>query len=171
MMQIPKWDKFFLGMAHYVSTASKDPSTKVGAVIVSPDRTDIIMGYNGFPRGMDDSSILYDSRETKYSRIVHAEMNAILLARRSVAGYTLYTFPFICCDRCSVHVIQAGIKRVVAPTPTGDQYARWGEAFNKSRANFKEAGVEVSEYFEIQKEFQNGNSRSVQPAIGARSDH
>jgi dCMP deaminase len=144
--RIPKWDKFFLGLAEYVSRASKDPSTKVGAVLVSPDRTDIILGYNGFARKMKDDKRLYSDRKKKYPRIIHGEMNAVMLARRSVAGYTLYTYPFISCDRCAVHMIQAGIVRAVALAPTQEQQARWGEAFTLTRQFFAEAGVKLVEY-------------------------
>jgi dCMP deaminase len=139
-----KWDTFYLGMAAYVATASKDPSTKVGAVIVRPDKTVASVGYNGFPRGMDDSPALYEDREVKYSRIVHAEMNAILNAHGSVNGSTLYC-SLLPCDRCAVFVVQAGITRVVTPRPDADIETRWGDAFNKTRAIFREAGIEVVE--------------------------
>jgi dCMP deaminase len=138
-----KWDRWFLGMVDYVSTASKDPSTKVGAVIVRPDLTVAAVGYNGFPRGMSDDPELYAHRPTKYSRIVHGEMNAILNAHGSVEGCTLYV-PFPPCDRCAVHVVQAGIKRVVYLEPTEDIKARWAEAFEQTAAIFADAGMEVT---------------------------
>jgi deoxycytidylate deaminase len=70
-------------------------------------------------------------------------MNAILLAKRSLANYTLYVWPFISCDRCAVHVIQSGIKRVVAPIPDKEKLERWKKSFDLSESYFKEAGVEV----------------------------
>lgn len=139
------WDDWFLGLVDYVSTASKDPSTKVGAVITRPDHTVASIGYNGFPRGMSDNASLYADRETKYSRIVHGEMNAILNAHGPVDGFTLYV-PMLCCDRCAVHVIQAGIKRVVCREPSADMVSRWGKAFEATRLMFAEARVEVVEY-------------------------
>lgn len=142
---IDKWDRFFLGLARYVSTASKDPSTKTGAVIVRPDRTIASLGYNGFPRGCDDSPELYADRETKLSRVVHCEMNAILAAREPLHGCTLYTVPFMSCDRCAAHVIQAGIVRCVAPFPSADKLERWAEAFKRTRQIFDEAGVSLVE--------------------------
>lgn len=143
---LPKWDQRFMKLAEQVATWSKDPSTQTGAVIVSPDRTDVILGYNGFARQMKDDTALYADRPTKYSRVIHCEVNAVIFARRSVEGYTLYTAPFLSCDRCAVTMIQAGIKRVVAPMPTPDGASRWADMFAKSRSYFKEAGVSVIEY-------------------------
>lgn len=37
-----KWDQRFLELAKVVSTWSKDPSTKTGAVIVRPDKTEAV---------------------------------------------------------------------------------------------------------------------------------
>lgn len=139
------WDKRFLGLAEYIATWSKDPSTKVGAVIVRPDFTVASVGYNGFPRGMSDKSSLYEDREVKLSRIVHAEMNAILHAREPLKGYTLYTSPVLTCDRCAVHVIQSGIGRVVAPVASEGLSERWGEMFKKAKAYYLEGKVVVTE--------------------------
>lgn len=139
-----KWDRFYLGMAEYVATASKDPSTKVGSVIVRPNNTISSVGYNGFPRGMSDDASLYADRETKYSRVVHAEMNAILNAHGPVEGFTLYnTFPP--CDRCAVFVVQAGIRRVVTLTVPGEAADRWADSLAKTAAIFAEAGVEMNQ--------------------------
>ena len=139
------WDEWFLGLAKYVSTRSKDPSTKTGAVIVRPDRSVASMGYNGFAKGMDDNPELYANREEKYSRIIHCEMNALNFAKESVNGYTLYTYPFISCDRCMPHMIQAGIIRFVAPKPTDDQLSRWAFSFEKTRKYAQESKVELVE--------------------------
>lgn len=140
------WDKYFLDLGRMVATKSKDPSTKVGAVIVRPDRTIVSLGYNGFPRGVADTSERLNDRPTKYSLVVHAEMNAILSARESLQGYTLYTVPFMPCDRCFVHVIQAGITRVVFPRATPDQLLRWGAAFEAVLMLAGEAGITMVEY-------------------------
>jgi dCMP deaminase len=145
MEQLHKWDKRFLRLARETSTWSKDPSTKTGAVIVSPDKVDVILGFNGFPKRMKDSTELYANRETKYSRIIHCEMNALIHSHKSLAGYTLYTWPFLSCDRCAVHMIESGIVHAVAPLPTADQLTRWGKAFELTRSYFEEAGVNVDE--------------------------
>ena len=134
------WHKWLLGLAKYISSASKDPSTKVGAVIVDEDRRVVSLGYNGLPRGVEDSEDRLHNRDLKYKLIVHAERNALLFARGSVKGCTLYTYPMMPCAVCASMVIQSGIKRVVAPVSDNP---RWQEDFALSRQLFAEAGVEV----------------------------
>ena len=138
-------DFFNVGHAQYMSTGSKDPSTKVGAVIVRPNNSVASVGFNGFPSGSDDSPELYADREYKLSRIIHAELNAIIFAREPLAGYTMYVYPFMCCDKCYAIIKQAGIKRIVAPVPTTAQEERWGPAFEKVRKYAAEDGVELVE--------------------------
>lgn len=131
------WDKWFLGLANYISTASKDPSTKVGAVIVDDHRRVVGIGYNGFPRGVHDDKQRYDTREVKYELVVHAEANAILNAART-EGCTLYA-TFFPCPHCAALIIQAGIRHVVAlPSPSDERYR---ERRALSEQMLKEAGV------------------------------
>lgn len=132
-----KWDKRFIELAIFISNWSKDPSTKVGAVIVDNDNRIISVGYNGFPQGIEDNNRLED-RDTKYKIIVHGEINAILFANKSVKGCTLYTVPFEPCPRCAGLIIQSGIRRVVAPVNKND---RWEDEFKISRQLFSEAGI------------------------------
>lgn len=139
-----KWDRDYLDLAEYwAHKKSKDPSTKVGAIIVRPDRTIASMGYNGFPSGMEDSVERLLNREEKYSRIIHAEINAILNSREPLNGYTLYTVPFMACHRCAVLLIQAGIKRVVSYR---NNDPRWVNSFGKSIEYFNECGVDITLY-------------------------
>lgn len=142
-MERESWDVWFMGLAKYIATRSKDPSTKCGAVIVRPDRTIAATGYNGFPRGISDAPELLANREEKYKRVIHCEMNAILTAREPLHGYTLYVWPFLTCERCAVHVIQAGIERVVAPQASPEHLQRWADSFRLARDLFQEADVEV----------------------------
>ena len=137
-----KWDKRFLNLAQHISTWSKDPSTKCGAVIADGKKV-ISVGYNGFPQSIDDSPERYDDRELKYKMVIHAETNALLFAQRDLTGLTLYTWPFMTCNRCAVSVIRAGITRVVAPENTT---GRWLEEFTLATELFKEAGVEIKLY-------------------------
>ena len=134
-----KWDRRFLKLAKLVASWSKDPSTQTGAVLVASDRTILSVGYNGFPKGMNDSEKLYANRETKYSRIVHCEMNAILNAKRSVEGSTLYTWPLGSCDRCVVHMIQAGVKTFVFPALPKKLRKRWSESLWRTKTYIEEA--------------------------------
>lgn len=139
------WHRWFLGMAAYVATASKDPSTQVGAVIVGPNKAIVSTGFNGFPSVMWDRKEWYADREEKLSRIIHAEMNALLFANSPTQGCTLYTHPCIPCDRCMVYMLQAGITKFVAPTPSAEVEARWGAAFERTRSYAKESGVMLME--------------------------
>jgi len=140
-----KWDLRYLEMAKLVSTWSKDPSTKTGAVIVRPNGTVAGVGFNGFPKGMNDDPAIYANREEKYSRVVHCEVNALLFSGGPIEGSTLYTWPFLSCDRCMVQMLQGGIKRFVAPVSSLDGLTRWGAAFERVKSYAKEAGVEVVE--------------------------
>lgn len=148
-IDVQKWDRRMLDVAKLHSEWSKDPSTKTGAVIVRPDRTECSHGYNGFPRNISDDPKIYENREEKYRRIVHCEMNALLTAPEPVKGYTLYTWPFMSCERCCVHVIQAGISRCVAPAIPPHLQERWKDSLNLSTGLFNEAGVEVVLYDDI----------------------
>lgn len=139
------WDRRFITLAEEVAAWSKDPSSQVGAVIVRPDRRVVSMGFNGFPQAMPDDEALYADRDEKLSRILHAEMNALIFAAQPVTGCTLYTAPFLTCDRCAVVMIQAGITRFVAPGATIAQLNRWGEAIARVKIYAKECGVEVVE--------------------------
>lgn len=133
-----KWDKRFLDLASLVASWSKDPSTKCGAVIVD-NHSVVSVGFNGFPADMPDDPKLYEDRNEKYSRIIHAEINALLYAGRPIpSGACLYTVPFMPCDRCVVQFLQAGVKQFVAPIPTPDKLERWGEAFERTRKYVKE---------------------------------
>ncbi len=143
-MTVQKWDQRFLNLAKEVSTWSKDPSTKVGAVITSGIRV-VSLGYNGFPRGIRDTEERLNNRELKLQHTIHGEINAILQARQDLTACTLYTYPFIPCSACALQVIQSGIELVVAPSPTPEQNERWGKSFDITRALFKEAGVNLIE--------------------------
>lgn len=141
----PSWDEYYLEMAKLVSTRSKDPSTKTGAVLVGPYNEVISTGFNGFPMDMPDDVELYANRDEKYSRIIHCEMNALIFAKRSLASSTLYTWPFASCDRCVVHMIQAGVYRFVAPKLPDHLQERWGKALEKTKQYISECGLELVE--------------------------
>ena len=103
------WHYRFMEMAKLCATWSKD-RTKVGAVIVRPDKTIASTGYNGLPKGLDDSLII-NNREWKNKRILHAEMNAIANAHSDIRGCILYvTHPP--CNDCAKHMASFGIAAV-----------------------------------------------------------
>jgi len=142
MVKIDKWDDFFLRLAEVNASMSKDPSTKVGAVIRGEDNSVVSMGWNGFARGCDDDPTIYADRQRKLMRTIHAEQNAILTAGRSVAGCTLYVTPLCPCARCAAVIVQAGIVRVVAKAPDGVP-ERWVADYVEARRMFDEAGVSL----------------------------
>lgn len=137
------WDKRFLDMARLVASWSKDPSTRVGAVIVDPLNRVVSTGFNGFPRGIED---VYTIREAKLLRTLHAEVNAILFAGRDITGCRIYT-THIPCARCAVQIIQSGITTVLSAAPDLAFADRWKTEIAESVALMREAGVE---YLEIQ---------------------
>jgi dCMP deaminase len=133
-----KWDERFLDLADRIAAWSKDPSTKVGAVIIRPNRTLVSIGYNGFPREVEDNYERYEDRETKYQMVVHAEINAILTATEELKGCTLYVTPLHPCPQCAAAIIQVGIKRVVSRENRRED---WKERLALSQQMFKEANV------------------------------
>lgn len=142
------WDKRFLWLAENVASWSKDPSTQVGAVIVRPDRTVVSLGFNGFPRGVSDAAELYDNREVKYVRVIHAELNAILSSSESLHGHTIYSTLYPC-SRCAGAIIQAGLARVVTwKVPVNDTTARIAVAacWDDSTEMLEQAGVRIKAY-------------------------
>ena len=139
-----KWDKRFLDMAQFVSEWSKDPSTKVGAVITDGDKKVISLGYNGLPQWVRDDPDILNNREEKYKFIIHAEVNAILQAHKDnyFAG-TIYTYPFLTCPQCAAMIIQAGIMRVVSYECVDE---RWIPRIEDSKKLLEMADIEVVEY-------------------------
>jgi len=105
------WKIFFMQQAQLMSTRSKDPSTKVGCIVVSPDGYVISEGYNGFPRGVADTEERLNNREEKYPRIVHGEANALINACRNGTkiqnGFVFVTQPP--CPDCAKLLAQSGI--------------------------------------------------------------
>lgn len=115
-----KWAKRFMELAEHVAEWSKDPSTKVGCVIVDQQNRVVSLGFNGFPRGIKDLPARYQNKETKYLFVAHAERNALDNAPLSVEGCTLYS-PLLPCNECAKSIIQKGIKKVVSYKPTEDR--------------------------------------------------
>ena len=151
-MNSEKWDRRFLALAEHVAQWSKDPSTKVGAVLVGADNIVVGLGYNGFARGVDDSDERLNNRDLKYKYVVHAEVNAILMAGIKAQGADLYVWPSfsipcICHDCCKT-AIQAGVKSVVGLSPSpeyAERAKRWQDSLDAARAMCDEAGVTYRE--------------------------
>jgi dCMP deaminase len=146
VLQVPltEWDYRWLKTAEHYASFSKDPSTKVGALTVKENRP-LSQGWNGFPRGIEDSEARLNNREVKYEYVVHAEMNSIYNAACegvSLKGATLYVHGLLMCSECCKGVLQSGIKRVVMRTTNDDPASTWSRSWLKSKNMMEEAGVE-----------------------------
>ena len=134
------WDARFLALAHHVSQWSKDPSTKVGAVLVGTDKRQVALGYNGFPPNVTDSLFRLHTREAKLRYMIHAERNVLDNATFPTAGSTLYVTHPPCCG-CALSIISKGIHRVVSSPMSSSFASRWGAEVHQSRSVLHEAGV------------------------------
>lgn len=133
------WDQRFLGLAKYVSSWSKDPSTQVGAVVADQNNRVCGVGFNGFARGVHDSSERLENRELKYKLVLHAEENALAFSRHTT-DCTLYTWPLPPCAHCMSLAIQHGIRRIVSVDEVPE---RWAESIALSCEISTEAGIRL----------------------------
>ena len=138
------WDDYFMGVSLLAADRSKDPSTQVGACIVSDDNRILSTGYNGFPQGCSDDDFPWNrdtsKGETKYNFVVHAELNAILNAGgKSLVGSRIFVSLFPC-HECAKAIIQAGVKEVVY---LSDKY-NGTESDNASKRMLNAAGVKLT---------------------------
>ena len=150
-MQSKDWSNKYIHLAKEISTWSKDPSTKIGDVVVGADGQILSQGFNGFPRGIKDSDERLNNRERKYELVVHGEMNAIYNASLngvSLKDSTIYVYGLPTCNECAKGIIQVGIKKVVAMRP--EKYnSDWDKSNKNAEALFNEA--EVMYLIEVEK--------------------
>ena len=133
----------YMAVAEAVMNLSKDPSTKVGAVALDEGLGVLCVGYNGFPRGVKDTSERLNDRALKYPRTVHAEGNVIAQAARkgiSLEGATIVVTSLYPCGGCAALMVQAGIKRIITTRPDNE---RWAESNAVAEEILTEGGVEV----------------------------
>lgn len=147
------WDEYFMGVALLAAHRSKDPSTQVGACIVSEDNKILSIGYNGMPLGCNDDDFSWDRSqnekgESKYFYIVHSELNAILNYRGgSLEGSKIYVTLFPC-NECAKAIIQCGIKEVIY---WDDKYGDTVEV-RASKRMLRSAGVNLVQYLPTDRE-------------------
>lgn len=139
-----KWNIRFMQQAQLVSTWSKDPSTRVGCIIVSPNRVVLSEGYNGFPHGIADTYERLHDRDLKYPRVVHAEANAVINAGRNGAkidnGILFVTAPP--CPNCAKMIVQAGIREILyIDLDKNKKIPGWRDELNISFDMFNEVGI------------------------------
>ena len=111
-----EWDRYFMKIAETVASKSKDPSSKMGCVIVDENKRVVSLGYNGMLQGADETKMTLSERPMKYYFAIHSEMNALIFARRDVTGCTVYN-KVATCENCLKYCLQAGIKRFVYEEP------------------------------------------------------
>lgn len=145
------WDEYFMGIALLSSQRSKDPSTSVGACIVSEDNKILSLGYNGMPIGCSDDEYPWDRDgnplDTKYLYVCHAELNALLnYTGTDMKGAKIYTTLFPC-NECTKAIIQAGIKEVIYLC---DKYAET-DSVRASKRMMESVGIMYREYEMAQK--------------------
>lgn len=136
------WELRHLGLAKHVAEWSKDPNKKCGAVIADHNNMIVSLGYNGFAKGVKDDPRAYQDKDLKLQKIIHAEVNAILYARRALEGHTIYTYPFPPCARCATVIIQSGISRVVFPYNEDELViSSWKDSLDIALDMFQDAGI------------------------------
>jgi dCMP deaminase len=138
------WDHRFMELARHVATWSKDKSRQVGCVIVGPDNVVRAIGFNGFPRGLNDDDEARHQRPAKYLWTEHAERNAIYTAARNgvaLAGTRMY-LPWFPCVDCARAIAQSGIVELNVNAPDLSD-PQWGDSFGVSIELLDEAGVRV----------------------------
>ena len=140
------WDEYFMGVAKLAGLRTKDPSTQVGACIVSDKNKILSMGYNGLPIGCSDDEFPWEREgeqlSTKYPYVTHSELNAILNYRGgSLEGAKIYVTLFPC-NECAKAIIQSGIRTVIYES---DKYANLAMTI-ASKKMFDAAGVKYLPY-------------------------
>jgi dCMP deaminase len=145
-----KWINEFLLEALNKSKRSKDPSTKVGAIVIGKDGEPLSNGYNGFPRGVLDLESRYNNREKKYRYVEHAERNAIYNAARtgiSLKEGTLFVANLPVCNECAKGIIQCGISHVYVAIPINLEILElWKTSDEITKEMFIETGIHYIQY-------------------------
>ncbi|MES2341808.1 MAG: deaminase [Pseudomonadota bacterium] len=139
----PTWSRRFLRLALEVASWSKDPKGGVGAVLVDERKRVVGLGFNGFPDRIPDDPALLADPEAKLPRMIHAEVNAVLNATRSVHGAALFT-TLTPCAECAKLIIQAGVAQVYRLPHPQHRHQRWGQSFDLAAQILGEAGVPIT---------------------------
>lgn len=132
------WDEYFMYFAIVARVKCKD-TTKVGAVLVSPEGTVILTAFNGPPKGVADLPERFE-RPQKYLFASHAETNLIAFAARSgikTLGCKVYC-THLACAACARTLIQAGVVEVVHGDGT---FKALEDEEDATRDMYREAGV------------------------------
>lgn len=151
LLRIPSWDEQFMHDVYWWSRRSKDPRTKIGAVLVKPgSRIPFSFSYNSPARGVDDNVPERWERPEKYEWVVHAENNAVLNCSREghcSQGAIMYT-QGVPCTGCADACIQGGIIEVVVHKQWQEyekklHWDKWIDSAKRTEKKFAEAGINV----------------------------
>ena len=157
------WDQYFINLCYEIAKKSKDPSTKVGCIIVYQDNGICTTGFNGFARGIEDSFERLENRSIKYPMIVHSETNAIYNAAKhghNTNGCKMYV-PWLPCSSCANSIVQSGIVEVIMDgnfVKDPDLMKRWEKEHNMARTILEEGGVVMRKHT-LKFFIENGNSK------------
>lgn len=139
------WDECFMRIAHVIAERSKDPSTQAGAVIANEKKVVVGLGYNGWPRGINNDDLPWNKKgdlfDTKYAYIVHAEENAIYNSNAQTKECKIYCTLFPC-NECTKTIIQNGIREIIYES---DKYHDQ-EIWQASRRMLDLAGIKYRQY-------------------------
>lgn len=142
-----KWTNHFIKVAELVSTMSKDPNHKIGAVIVDKNNRIVSTGFNGFAKGIVDTEDRLNDKETKRLLMLHAEENAILYAKQDLTDCSIYVYGYPSCIHCTSIIIQSGIKNIYYKNSRKDNTISdyWKHNLEMALSLATEAGVNVIE--------------------------
>jgi len=145
-MERVDWDTLFMSMVYVIAAKSKDQLTHIGAVVVGPNNEVRSVGYNSFPRNIDDDNEERQKRPEKYFWFAHAEANAIVnaaLVGIPLKGSRLYTNG-VPCSSCALYIINSGIEEVIVDKYWNERNSElWNEHAKRSITMFKEANVKL----------------------------
>jgi len=144
--KVPSWDDYFMSLVYLVASRSKDQKTHIGAVVVGKNKEIVSVGYNGFPRGIDDE--VPERQEKPYRDLwfEHGERNAIYnatLIGASLKECKMYTCGIPCND-CARGIIQSGILEVIVDKEWEKTNSKEDKKNSKvTKKMFKEAGIKI----------------------------
>lgn len=102
------WEEYALNLAKVASQRSEDPYVKVGACVLRHDNSVGGIGYNGPPPGIE---ILWDNRDSRRKRVIHAEINALRYVRPGECRLIACTL--LPCNDCIKTIAAFGIRTLV----------------------------------------------------------
>jgi dCMP deaminase len=147
------WLDYYFKLIPVIAAKSKDPSSKVGCIIVNEDHSIVATGYNGFPRGVNDDKDRYENREQKLYLIEHSERNCLYYCAKNGVPLkgTILLLEWAPCHDCMRGIIQSGIKKIYingdsAQFNNRELFNRWQPSLKWSIIMAKEADVLIYVY-------------------------